>query len=387
MEALMSGVALVKCESYEYIAVREAVEKGIGLLGGAGMFVKSGEKIVLKPNWLAADAPELCTTTHPSVFKAVAEVFKAAGAVLTYGDSPAFQSPELAAKKTLCKAAADELGILPADFVNGVEVFFEKGVQNKKFTVVKAITENDGLISLPKLKTHGFMKFTGSIKNQFGCIPGTLKGEFHVRVPDSNDFAKMLVDLNSFIHPRLYVMDGILAMEGNGPRGGSPKKMNVLIFSADPVALDATVCRMLGLDPALVPTVKFGMEAGAGTYKAEDIKMLGDDISMFTDKNFDIKREPLKPFKASGFLKFISNALVPKPFIAAEKCTRCGTCVKMCPVNPKAVDWHDGDKKKPPSYKYERCIRCYCCQELCPEKAISLKVPFIRKIFVKKKKK
>jgi formate hydrogenlyase subunit 6/NADH:ubiquinone oxidoreductase subunit I len=59
----------------------------------------------------------------------------------------------------------------------------------------------------------------------------------------------------------------------------------------------------------------------------------------------------------------------------------------MCPVSPKAVDWHDGDKKKPPSYKYERCIRCYCCQELCPEKAISLKVPFIRKIFGKKKKK
>jgi len=53
-------------------------------------------------------------------------------------------------------------------------------------------------------------------------------------------------------------------------------------------------------------------------------------------------------------------------------------------VSPKAVDWHDGNKKNPPTYKYERCIRCYCCQELCPESAIYLKVPFIRRIVGKK---
>ena len=53
---------------------------------------------------------------------------------------------------------------------------------------------------------------------------------------------------------------------------------------------------------------------------------------------------------------------------------------KACPVDPKAVDWHDGDKKNPPSYKYERCIRCYCCQELCPESAVELRVPLLRRI-------
>ncbi|MBE0697884.1 MAG: hypothetical protein IH586_13260, partial [Anaerolineaceae bacterium] len=54
--------------------------------------------------------------------------------------------------------------------------------------------------------------------------------------------------------------------------------------------------------------------------------------------------------------------------------------VKHCPAQPKAVDWHTGDKSKSPTYKYERCIRCFCCQELCPELAISVKTPLLGKL-------
>jgi hypothetical protein len=60
-----------------------------------------------------------------------------------------------------------------------------------------------------------------------------LKGQYHVKLPDPYDFAAMLVDINTFIKPRLYVMDGITAMEGNGPRSGKPKQLNVLLLSAD----------------------------------------------------------------------------------------------------------------------------------------------------------
>lgn len=381
----MSRVAIIRCESYDYNAVKSAVERGLDLIGGVHAFVRQGEKILLKPNLLSADPPERCATTHPSVFKAVAEILKKEGAVLAYGDSPGFHSPRTAAKKAGIAEAADELGIELADFQNGEEISFHEGIQNKKFFIAKGVLENDGLVSLPKLKTHAFARMTGCVKNQFGCIPGPLKGELHVRVPDANDFARMLVDLNRLIKPRLFIMDGIMAMEGNGPRGGSPKRMNVLLMSSDPIALDATVCRIINLDPEYVPTIKAGWEAGLGTYVKEEIELLGDDLESFIDAEFDVRREPVKPFKPGAIIQFARNMLVPKPHINDSKCIKCGVCVNICPVNPKAVNWHDGVKTKAPSYRYKTCIRCYCCQEMCPESAIYLKVPLIRKVFARKK--
>ena len=77
---------------------------------------------------------------------------------------------------------------------------------------------------------------------------------------------------------------------------------------------------------------------------------------------------------------FIKNQTCERPVIDTEKCTNCGTCVKVCPVEPKAVDWHTGDKKKQPTHKYDRCIRCFCCQEMCPEGAITVQNPLLGKI-------
>ena len=290
----MSKVVLVRCETYEYASVKNAIVKGVDLLGGPSKFASPEDKLLLKLNWLSADPPEKCVTTHPSIFKAVAEVFQGVGARLSYGDSPAFQSPGIASEKTGIAPIADKLEIPLADFVSGKDVTFNEGHQNKRFTIANAVLDNDGVISLSKMKTHGFQKITGAIKNQFGCIPGMRKGEFHIKVPNASDFARMLVDLNTFISPRLYIMDGIMAMEGNGPRGGNPKSMNVILFSTDPIALDATFCRLIDLDPTFVLTNKVGKEMGAGTYCAEEIELLGDPIDSFIAYDFDVKREPIK---------------------------------------------------------------------------------------------
>jgi len=377
---MKSKVALVRCNSYYLIEVRQAVSKGIELIGGAGKFVKRDEKIVLKVNLLAGDVPEKCVTTHPSVFRAVAELFMHEGAKISYGDSPGFGTPYATAKKAGLTEVAEELNIELADFKEGKEVFFEDGIQNKKFFVANGILESDGVISLPKMKTHGLERFTGCIKNQFGCVVGMRKGEFHVKLPDAADFAKMIVDLNNYIKPRLYIMDGIVAMEGNGPRGGSPRPMNVLLFSADPVALDATACRMIDLNPVFVPTTTFASETGTGTYVAEDIEIVGDDLKNFINRDFVVDRTPVKSAKNKKVIRFMSNRLVPKPFIISDRCTKCGTCVNSCPVEGKAVNWFDGNHAKVPTYNYDKCIRCYCCQEMCPESAILLKEPLIRKI-------
>lgn len=381
----MSKVALIGCNSYDYNEVKEAVLKGIDLLGGPSVFAKAGEKILLKPNWIMAVAPEKAATTHPAVFKAVAEIFKKQGVKLSYGDSPAFNSPESAAKRTGCADIARDLDIPLADFSNGKEVAFHEAIQNKKLTIANGVLESDGLISLPKLKTHGFLKLTGSVKNQFGCVPGMLKGEYHVKLPNPSDFAKMLVDINSFIKPRLFIMDGIIGMEGNGPMNGDPVKMGLLMFSADPVALDATVCRLIGVDPEYSLTVKFGKEAGLGTYFESGIELVGDPVDNFKNLRFKVDRGPLKSLKTGGgFIRLVNNAIVPKPYIVKDKCKKCGVCVKMCPVEPKAVDWHDNNKNNPPSHRYDKCIRCYCCQELCPEGAIEIKKPLARKLLGKR---
>jgi ferredoxin len=212
---------------------------------------------------------------------------------------------------------------------------------------------------------------TGAIKNQFGCIPGILKGEFHVKLPEVDDFARMLVDLNLLLRPRLYVMDGIMAMEGNGPRSGKPRKIGVLIFSTDPVALDATVCRLVNLRPEEIPTLKYGQEMGLGTY--QNIEVVGDSLASLIRPDFNTGRPLAFSFKNP----WIRNQIVSRPQINENRCVKCGICVQMCPVKPAVVNWHNDDKTNPPVYDYNRCIRCYCCQELCPEGAINLNTPWL----------
>jgi MinD superfamily P-loop ATPase len=123
-----------------------------------------------------------------------------------------------------------------------------------------------------------------------------------------------------------------------------------------------------------------------GTWVNEDIELVGDSLESFYQPVFDVKREPLKTFIPGGVVGFLRSTIVSKPCIETEKCKKCGVCVQMCPVDPKAVNWHDGIKTKVPTYKYKSCIRCYCCQELCPEGAIVLKAPLLRRMFSKKKK-
>ena len=377
---MKSKVAIVRCNSYEQNEVSQAVSKGLALIGGASNFVKPGEKILLKVNLLVGEVPEKCVTTHPAVFKAVAQQFAEAEAQLFYGDSPGFGATGAAAKKAGISDVADELKIGLADFKEGRDVFFGEGNQNKKFNIANGVLDADGLISLPKMKTHGLERFTGGVKNQFGCVVGMRKGEFHVKLPDATDFARMLVDLNSYIKPRLYIMDGVMAMEGNGPRGGTPRQMNVILFSTDPIALDATASRMINLNPLFVPTTLVGAEVGAGNYKEEDIEIVGDALKDFICMDFNVERTPVKSMKKGKMIQFLNNRLVPKPFIIEEKCTQCGTCVHSCPVEGKAVNWLNGDKTKAPVYDYSKCIKCYCCQEMCPESAIYLKEPLIIKV-------
>jgi len=378
-----SKVALVKCGSYDNNEVLTAVRAGLELLGGISAFAKPGDRIVLKPNVLIGTSPNNGVTTHTAVFRAAASLFKEAGAVVSYGDSPAFGKCQPNMKRAGLKQIGDELELKLADFDYGKSVSHKNALLVKKFVIANGALEADGLVSLPRLKTHGLTLFTGAVKNQFGCIPGLLKSQYHVKLPDPYDFATMLVDLNTLIRPRLYILDGITAMEGNGPRSGKPKQLNVLLLSSDPIALDATACRIINLNPTIVPTSQPGEAAKLGTYHAENIELVGGDIDSFFDPTFEVNRTPPAHSSGGRFSTFIKNRITQRPVIDKARCDLCGVCVKMCPVHPRAVDWYKGDMSQPPRHNYDRCIRCYCCQETCPDGAILIESPLMGRLLSK----
>jgi uncharacterized protein (DUF362 family)/NAD-dependent dihydropyrimidine dehydrogenase PreA subunit len=343
-------------------------------------FARAGEKILLKPNLLAGEVPDRAVTVHPSVFKATAEVFQQKGIRLCYGDSPGIGRPEKVAAKAGIKAAADEMGIPMADFQTGVKISFADALMATEFKIARGVMESDGLVSISKMKTHGLTRITGAVKNQFGCIPGFAKAEYHVKMADIYDFSAVLADITRYLNPRLYIMDGIVAMEGNGPRGGEPRKMKVLLFSTDPLALDAIFCRLIDLNPEFVPFIKVGREAGLGCDRFEDIEIKGDAVEPMIARDFKVSRQPPTRYITSRVLPgFLKDLLSPRPVIDYDRCSRCGQCIRQCPVNPGAVKW-DNDhttNHRQPIYNYRLCIRCYCCQEICPEQAISIKTPWL----------
>jgi len=112
-------IALIRWATYDPVAVYDAVKRGVDLLGGMKQFVKSGEKILLKPNVLSGASPEKCVTTHPVVFRAAGRLLKESGANVYYGDSPCLGSNAGVMRKARLKAVVDELGLTLADFDGG----------------------------------------------------------------------------------------------------------------------------------------------------------------------------------------------------------------------------------------------------------------------------
>lgn len=374
----MSRVALVRCEDYDRERVLAAVRRGIDLLGGPGAFAAPGERLLLKPNVLFGDPPERCTSTHPEVLWAVGRVFRDVAGVLSYGDSPAVYRGAAEMRRSGLAAAAESLGIAFADFDRGGEVPVPDSPFVRRIVLANGARDVDGIVSLPKMKAHALMRMTGAVKNQFGCVPGVMKARYHMRMHTLDEFARLLVTLTRMLAPRLYVVDGIWAMEGNGPRNGDRVPMNVLVLSRDPVAVDATLCRMMALDPALVPTMGHAEAWGLGTAREDRIERVGDPLASFVRPGFRVDRRPrpsanrlhhaLSPFK---------RLLSDRPVIDPARCTACGLCVDVCPTEPKSLARRGpGRKAGPPLYDERRCIRCYCCQEVCPERAISVHRPW-----------
>lgn len=381
MSEKKSKVVLVPCVSYEEETVYEAMKRGILALGGLEQFVSAQERILVKPNFLSAAAPERAVTTHPAVIRAMLRILSEHGCSnVTYGDSPGHGSSEGTAAK-IGLTAENTYGAKPANMAQEEMVAFPEGAAAKEFYFAKGVTEADAIISLCKMKTHALERITGAVKNVYGLVCGYRKAAGHVKYPNASIFARMLADIHRCVKPRLHIMDGITAMEGNGPGSGDPVAMNVLLFSTDPVALDAVFCHMVYLDPELVPTNTQGEALGIGTYHMDDIQLClaepsGSSVisvkelqSRFGSAGFDVDRKGTKKTFLLRYSKLMTS-LTKRPRIRRDLCVKCGVCVSHCPVPGKALDFRSG-KDQPPVYDYKKCIRCYCCQEMCPKHAIT----------------
>ncbi len=377
----MPKVVLIHYEKYDADKLAVMINNGIDLLGGINKFIKKGEKILIKPNLLFGKSPEKGISTNPAVFEAVTKILKEAGVRIIYGDSPGMGNPFQVAKKCGLEQVARKYNISFCDFNSGIDKNIV--IEGKKFDfkIAKEALDADGIINLPKMKTHQFLRITGCVKNMLGCIAGGLnKSTFHVKYPYPYDFSRMLVGLYMLLKPRLNIMDGIVAMEGNGPSSGNLVKMNCILISDDPVALDSTFCRMIDLNPEFIPTNVIGERLMLGSYK--NVELLGDDIGKFINKKFNVIRIPLNEMSTDkSEVHPVLSKLMPKPVIIKKKCTRCGICIKSCPVTGKALNFINS--KNPPVYDYTKCIRCFCCQEMCPNEAIIIKNNILYKLLFK----
>ena len=377
---MKSKVVLLPCGEYDEEKIYSLLKQGLDLLGGVEALIPKEAKILLKPNLLKKAEVEKAVITHPVVVGAFARILRENGYEhIVLADSCGHGTTQAVIRGTGMDTYLEKYHIPAIDYFEGVKTAYPQGIQAKEFILPKELLDQDCVISLSKMKTHALERITGAVKNSYGFVYGFHKAKEHTQYPSADSFARMLIDLNKCVAPKLYVMDGIVAMEGNGPGSGDPVPMNVMLMSTDPVALDSVFSCLIYLKPEMVPTNYHGEKMGLGTWKEEKITLMAPDgeISMadavkrYGNPDFNVDRTEVRKniwTRMAGALKIFQK----KPYIETDKCVRCGICVQSCPVPGKAVDFRKG-KDKPPVYDYRKCIRCFCCQEMCPKKAIKVK--------------
>ena len=381
-----SIVIAVPCGNYDPENVYAAVKAGIQALGGMEMFLRTEERVLVKPNLLKPADADSAVTTHPEVLRAVLRLLEEYGCrSVRFGDSPGHDSGIHALEHLGFRPDRPVYGAQLTPMSEEVRVDFPEGLTEKEFWFAREVTETDAIINVCKMKPHTLMRITGAVKNPFGLVCGTRKAREHLRFPNEGLFARMLVDIHRCVKPRLHIMDAVIAMEGNGPGAGMPKPMGFMLFSTDPVALDSVFCALIHVDPETVQTNVQGEAMGIGTWREDRIRLLLADLSgngeplpiplrEFVEKYGDPEFDVVRDKKRSALARSLSMLAVfsRRPYIDAKRCIHCGICVAHCPVSGKALSFRKG-KRKPPVYDRKKCICCYFCQEMCPQKAIRAK--------------
>ena len=361
----------MRCGTYARGEVEAAIRKSVDDLGGIRCFVSAGERVLLKPNMLAARRPDEAITTHPEVLRAVIRMVRDAGGVPVVGDSPAGRATERIlrnlAEKTGIAGVCREEGVDFALFLEYDTVAYPDGKVARSFPLARTLSMVDAVISLPKLKTHSLTGFTGAVKNCFGLVHGLKKAEYHLRMKTPEAFSEMLVDLVGCVAPRLTIMDGVQGMEGDGPSAGEARILGVVLASSDPHALDLVAARIVGSGPDEIWTLRCAEQRGLLPADG-GVEVVGPGVDEVRAEGFRMPPVTRVYGRTPGVLgRFASEGLARKPVFDASTCIGCGACVDICAAKALTRDGHVVTVDR------DACIRCYCCHEVCPAKAIALK--------------
>ncbi len=370
----MPTVYIGRCRSYALEEVQGAVQQAVAALGGLGRFVRPGMRVLIKPNLLLAKAPDTAIDTHPALVQVVAQMVREAGAEATIADSSGggtgFNPRSLRALYRISgmDLAAGASGAILNEDCDSVSVPCPNGRLVRMLDIMRAATRADVIINLPKLKTHGLLRYTGAVKNLFGLIPGRVKLSYHSKLQDTERFADMLLDLGAWARPALNIMDAIVAMEGEGPAAGRPRELGLLLASDDANALDLAALDLIRLDPQTVPTIRMAQRRGLLAAEVSDLQMTGIGLAAARVKDFHVPMagSPSVLLGPPGLKRWLERRLVARPQ-AGPACTGCGVCAENCPVGAITI------ANRRAHMNMDVCIRCYCCHELCPQHAVALK--------------
>lgn len=273
-----SDVAILPADSYQS-DIADIVGRGLALL----KLDVRGRRVLLKPNVVEYET-ERVINTHPAVVAGAAEALRRAGAAsVVVAEGPGHRRDiEYLVTSTGLRDYLRDVGARFVD-LNHDDVW--EVALGSRFTGLSALQlpgellAADLVVSIPKLKTHHWAGITCSLKNLFGCVPGAVygwpKNLLHFRGIENS-----IVDLGATIRPGLAIVDGIVGMEGDGPIMGSAKPVGCLVLGTDPVAVDATCARIMGLDPSKIRYLEM-----AGTFLGHlpepSIRQRGEAIGRF----------------------------------------------------------------------------------------------------------
>jgi uncharacterized protein (DUF362 family)/Pyruvate/2-oxoacid:ferredoxin oxidoreductase delta subunit len=367
----MTAIGIQHCDSYAPEVVGTAVERVLSSVIASEGSELAGKRILLKPNLLSARDPARAITTHPHVVGAAIDYFKALGAHVSVGDSPAgaVRGVRRVWESTGMMEICDRRG---ADLVN-LEAggLVSKVLNGRSYEIARVVYDFDRIVNLPKLKTHILTLLTASIKNMFGCVPGFRKSVLHMAHPDPRGLSRALVDIFSLVKPWVTLVDAVDAMEGNGPASGRIRHLGLVAAGRDCVALDTLLARIVGLDPGRVPTTLEAGRRGLGESEIGRIEIEGADLDSLVVRDFDVPAN-WKFFLIPGMLvKALARVVWVRPVVKREACTGCGECVAICAAGAITLD--SGRARVDDNL----CTSCMCCHEACAVGAIDTRMSWL----------